>query len=58
MTDDPDVLFPCVGICTADSETGRCTGCGAPLIEISPEPLMQNGKTTPEPAAPDAPGRD
>ena len=34
VSEDPDVLYPCVGICTPDPETGRCLGCGAPLIDL------------------------
>ena len=35
--EDPDVLYPCVGICTPDPETGRCQGCGAPLVDLDEE---------------------
>ena len=31
MTDDLDVLYPCLGICTADEQSGLCLGCGRPL---------------------------
>lgn len=37
VSEDPDVLYPCVGICTPDPETGRCLGCGAPLIDFDEE---------------------
>ena len=34
---DPNVDYPCVGVCLADPETGVCIGCGRP-----PEPVVQN----------------
>jgi len=31
--DDPDEnLYPCVGICMADPESGYCLGCGRPPL--------------------------
>ncbi|MDR2839251.1 MAG: DUF1289 domain-containing protein [Azonexus sp.] len=37
--------YPCIGICTADPETGCCIGCGRP-------PLPAPAAVTPSPAAP------
>ena len=28
---DPDDASPCIGICTADPESGLCLGCGTRL---------------------------
>ena len=35
---DVEVVYPCVGVCMADPESGLCQGCGRPLAEPqSPE---------------------
>lgn len=26
-------LYPCIGVCMADPESGLCQGCGRPLAE-------------------------
>ncbi len=36
MADDHDTLYPCVGICMADPDSGYCLGCGRPPL-ASPE---------------------
>ncbi|MBU3657129.1 MAG: DUF1289 domain-containing protein [Rhodocyclaceae bacterium] len=30
---DVDEVYPCIGVCMADAETGLCQGCGRPLVE-------------------------
>lgn len=32
--EDWDVLYPCIGVCITDPESGICQGCGRP-----PEPV-------------------
>ncbi len=39
-------LYPCVGICTPDPDSGYCLGCGRPPIE-TPEIIREE----PPPAA-------
>lgn len=33
MSDDE--LYPCIGVCIADPDSGYCQGCGRPLVVIS-----------------------
>ncbi len=30
---DDEELYPCVGICTPDPDSGCCLGCGRPPLE-------------------------
>lgn len=52
--DNPDELYPCIGICSADPDSGRCLGCGRPLLEtpdtdsVPPAPV----ETTDDTASP------
>ena len=42
MTDDE--LYPCLGICITDEESGYCQACGRPLVVMAPlsaEPLVE-----------------
>lgn len=59
---DTEEIYPCVGICTADPDSGYCLGCGrppldAPLvvqIEASPQGQAENepaGEAEPPDAA-------
>lgn len=32
MSDDHEQLYPCVGICMADPDSGYCLGCGRPPL--------------------------
>ena len=36
MSMDDDELYPCVGICRVDEDSGLCTGCGRPMQEPAP----------------------
>ncbi|HMV19675.1 MAG: DUF1289 domain-containing protein [Betaproteobacteria bacterium] len=54
-------LYPCVGICMPDPDSGRCMGCGRPPLE-SPEVVVLPAAVRPEnlprpgsPADPDTP---
>jgi hypothetical protein len=33
MTEPTEEIYPCVGICTADPDSGYCLGCGRPPLE-------------------------
>ena len=33
---DTEDLYPCVGICQNDPETGYCIGCGRPPADLPP----------------------
>jgi hypothetical protein len=33
MTEKSEEIYPCVGICTADPDSGYCLGCGRPPLE-------------------------
>lgn len=43
---DNEELYPCVGICTPDPDSGYCLGCGRPPLE-SPSIVHEevSGKT-------------
>ena len=30
---DTEEIYPCVGICTADPDSGYCLGCGRPPLD-------------------------
>jgi hypothetical protein len=32
MTDTDETIYPCVGICMADPDSGYCLGCGRPPL--------------------------
>ncbi len=40
MNDDNEDLYPCVGVCMSDPETGVCMGCGRPPLG-SPEVAIE-----------------
>lgn len=40
---DPNIDYPCIGVCLADPETGICIGCGRP-----PEPVVPRPSKRPE----------
>ena len=48
MSEDQDTLYPCVGICMADPDSGYCLGCGRPPLE-SPDVVAE---VVPLPAQP------
>ena len=33
MTDQYETIYPCVGICMADPDSGYCLGCGRPPLD-------------------------
>ena len=33
---DKNSAYECVGVCTADPESGLCTGCGYPFFQPAP----------------------
>ena len=43
---EPDDLYPCVGICMADPDSGYCLGCGRPpldspgIVAEAPPPVL------------------
>lgn len=34
MSEPNEDLYPCVGICTTDPDSGYCLGCGRPPEEV------------------------
>ncbi len=44
--DDQDEIYPCVGICMADPDSGYCLGCGRPPL-ATPDIVAE--VTTPAP---------
>lgn len=48
MSEPSEDLYPCVGICTTDPDSGYCLGCGRPPAE-APETAVPT--QTPVPAA-------
>ena len=40
MSDDNEDLYPCVGVCMSDPETGVCMGCGRPPL-ASPDVAIE-----------------
>lgn len=32
MSEQDDTVYPCVGICMADPDSGYCLGCGRPPL--------------------------
>ena len=61
--DNEEDLYPCVGLCTPDPDSGYCLGCGRPPM-ASPEsvaeaaPANPPGQRTPNNSAPDSPSRN
>jgi uncharacterized protein len=56
MADDD--LYPCVGICMADPDSGYCLGCGRPPLEtpdIVAEAVVLNATQKPKTSDPDNP---
>ncbi|WP_374325764.1 DUF1289 domain-containing protein [Azonexus sp.] len=47
MSEPSEDLYPCVGICTTDPDSGYCLGCGRPPAE---EPETAVPTQTPVPA--------
>ncbi len=43
MSPEDEELYPCVGVCMVDEDSGLCMGCGKPVQEpaakASPAPL-------------------
>jgi hypothetical protein len=43
MSPEDEELYPCVGVCMADEDSGLCMGCGKPVqepaVKASPAPL-------------------
>lgn len=55
---DSEELYPCVGICTPDPDSGYCLGCGRPPLEspgIVHEPASIHGGAENEEASLRAP---
>ncbi len=46
MTDNDEELYPCVGICMADPDSGYCLGCGRPPL-ASPDVVVEVAVPTP-----------
>ncbi len=58
MADNDDELYPCVGICMADPDSGYCLGCGRPPLaspEIVAEVVVAAPATPASEAGPDDP---
>jgi hypothetical protein len=54
MADDD--LYPCVGICMPDPDSGYCLGCGRPPLEtpgIVAEAVVLNATQKPKTSDPD-----
>ena len=56
--DNEEDLYPCVGICMADPDSGYCLGCGRPPLG-APDGIAErntpDSATTPNSPAPDIP---
>jgi hypothetical protein len=52
MSEPSEDLYPCVGICTTDPDSGYCLGCGRPPAEV-PETAVP--PQTPAPTADETP---
>ena len=47
MSDDTqENLYPCVGVCMADPDSGYCLGCGRPPL-ASPEVVLERVQPAP-----------
>ena len=47
MSDDTqEDLYPCVGVCMADPDSGYCLGCGRPPL-ASPEVVLERVQPAP-----------
>ena len=54
-----DELYPCVGICMADPDSGYCLGCGRPPLaapDIVAEAVVLNATQKPNDERPGQPG--
>jgi hypothetical protein len=38
MSPEDDELYPCVGVCMVDEDSGLCMGCGKPVQEPAGTP--------------------
>ena len=57
MTDD-DTLYPCVGICMSDPDSGHCLGCGRPPLAsplVVAEAVTPTPRVQPDEEPPDSP---
>lgn len=57
-TDSSEALYPCVGICMADPDSGYCLGCGRPPLAspvVVAEPVTVNRENPPKSGDPDTP---
>jgi len=56
--DNEEDLYPCVGICMADPDSGYCLGCGRPPL-AAPDSIAERNPpdiaTAPQSPAPDIP---
>jgi len=50
--DNQEDLYPCVGICELDPDSGYCLGCGRPPLDSPQEQPAQT--TQPKPDEPEA----
>ncbi|NJD26603.1 MAG: DUF1289 domain-containing protein [Betaproteobacteria bacterium] len=58
MTEPSEEIYPCVGICTPDPDSGYCLGCGRPPLaspEVVAEPVAVNLVPRPKTSDPDNP---
>ena len=58
MMENEEELYPCVGICMADPDSGYCLGCGRPPLaspEIVAEASSPVASPGPESNDPDSP---
>lgn len=49
MSADTEDLYPCVGVCMSDPDTGVCMGCGRPPLG-SPDVAIEVVPVSPQPA--------
>lgn len=50
MDQENEELYPCVGICMADPDSGYCLGCGRPPLaspDVVAEVVVASGKAPP-----------
>ena len=40
MNDETEDLYPCVGVCMTDPDSGYCLGCGRPPL-VSPTVVVE-----------------
>ncbi len=49
MSTEDEELYPCVGVCMVDEDSGLCMGCGKPVREAAePEPPTVSQRQCPE----------